>query len=117
MGGAYNLNKQMFTAPKYGVYRFLFKGKILFPSADQSKFSVEVQLRVNDISRQIMDNHCGADGNVMFEKLLKLHNGEKVNIVPILKSNSNNYMSRPSPLQSTTHNSYFIGSLLEELEL
>lgn len=117
LGGAFNLNT--FTAPKYGVYRFLFKGKILFPSAaqNQSKISVEVQLRVNDISRRIMDNHCSADGNVMFEKLLKLHNGEKVNIVPILKSNSNNYMSRPSPLQSITHNSYFIGSLLEELEL
>jgi len=115
IGGAFNLNTQKFTAPKFGVYRFLFKGKILFPSADQSKISVDVQLRVNNFIRPSWPNYYGVDGDVMFEKLLKLHNGDIVTVMVILKKNISDDMRIPP--KSMNHNSYFIGSLLEELEL
>jgi len=37
VGSTFDSNMKMFMVPKYGVYRFLFKCKILFPSADQNQ--------------------------------------------------------------------------------
>jgi len=111
-GGAFNLNARMFTAPKYGIYRFFFKGKILLPSAaqNQRKIYIDVQLHVNDFNRQLMPNYYDGDGGVMFEKLLKLHKGDQVIVGFSLSANSS------EDIPSMTQHSYFIGSLLEELK-
>ena len=110
MGGAFDLTTGIFTVPKSGIYRFIFKGGLTRFRQYSLRFFVHLYHNARVVGSAIYDDEDTIKGDGMIEATLKLYRGDTIYLKPW------SALEHGLEQAAMSDKSSFSGSLLEELD-